>query len=78
MIVAIVVNEIRPARKMLVAVLAVIVVRTLHPVFFETPPRREVYTTVIAEIVTRGVANVLTVSIVGGEITIAAIAVAHF
>lgn len=64
MMVAIVVTEIRPARKMLVAVLAVVVVRTLHPVFFETLPRREVYATVIAEVVTRGVANVLTVSMV--------------
>lgn len=78
-IITIVVNESRAAGKMFITVLAIIMVGVLHPVFFETEPGREVYAAVVADIVVRGVANMLTVGIVGGEITFAAIAVvAHF
>lgn len=76
MIIAIVINKSRAVGKVVITVLAVIMVRILHPVFFETPPGREVYAAVIADIVVRGVTNMLTVGKVRGEVTFATIAVA--
>lgn len=76
MVLAIVIDKGRAVGKVLVTVLAVIMVRILHPVLFETPPRREVYAAVIADIVVRGVTNMLTVGKVRGEVTFATIAVA--
>ena len=63
MLVSIVVEEFIIIIEVTTAVLTIEMMRTLHPMLFETLPGVKVFITVITEVVPRRVANVLPVGI---------------